>query len=1084
MPVRGRGSGSSGGGGDEPLGYGGAAAGGPGGSGGGGRGQAWATGGLNFDTSGLKEFTKALEKAAEQVERFWKPFTDVNKANQQTKDFFDKLRKEIKATSKQADDAGLKGLIAGGEGERSGGLGGDSTVSAAPGGRPSFERRPLTVSGLMHGRGGAAREAFGQRWEQERVHGGQPFFRSAAHAVGAGAMGGARGGEPIGLASGAAAVLAGAQRYTEATADDAMAIQTTALNIAMSQGQRGDRSLKKYRDELAESLGQRGWGFQGPQDRAMAGLMAQRMGINVMSSGGGLSPVMESAGVMGVLTGTSGAAQMQVQQTMRGAGFINTARMLGVQAQPGGKPQAATQTYQQLRDRIFAPLGRPPTKEEVRLTLRTPGTPSYVLLGQIFQGDTMAQESFTKWVESSAPESKKTAAEGFAAQRGRDITDIETLKESGATTSTAEELRATQEEIGKRQSKTYRGMLEGIETAADAQEQLNRALGAFLGFVQPVTDFFSNLTGIIGQLPSGPLGSDQSGGFGGGGLLGAVGSYAVGRSVFGMLGKGLGGLGGGGGGGGMGGMAGRLGGLAGRLPGGLAATAGRALGGGAVAYGGNKLGQWVSGLGRRDGDANDWAKAAGTVGKWGTFGAGVGTMIAPGLGTAIGGGIGTGIGAVHAGGRALIENADKIGGWLNPFGDPVPDSGRMPTLDWYRSGQSDIGDAPEPSAAQELGSLRGPGKVQGMNADFVARLARMFTDNPKLSLTSGFRSRADQERLYREKPGLAAPPGKSKHEKGLAADIGPRSEYGWIAQNLDKYGLSLPMPSKEPWHVQPAGGVSGGAIEAASQPQPEDAGTGAGAVTGAIGGGVAGPKMIQDYNFLSGGGYKGTTAGGRRAMAASTEGGGVVANATPGAKLNVEEALRLARAAGFRGSALQTMVAIAMGESGLDSGAKGDTTIQTREWGPSVGLWQVRTLKGETDKGTNRDINKLLSDVGFQAKAAWDISGGGQNYQPWSVYTSGKYRQYMPQVQKTMQEKGIGDPVGDQAPVVMVGAQSSGQPGGGLNVTIQNATFKAEIARGSPEEAERFARFIMEILGDRHRLQQIARGTEVAFSGV
>ena len=144
-----------------------------------------------------------------------------------------------------------------------------------------------------------------------------------------------------------------------------------------------------------------------------------------------------------------------------------------------------------------------------------------------------------------------------------------------------------------------------------------------------------------------------------------------------------------------------------------------------------------------------------------------------------------------------------------------------------------------------------------------------------------------------------------------------------------------------------------------------------------------------------------------------------------------------------------------------------------------MGLWQVRTLKAETGKGTTRDINKLLADPNFQARSAWEISGGGRNYRPWSVYTSGAYSKNMSTVQGQMQAKGIGDPVPDAAMQLKIVAPpaAGGGGGGGTTINIANASFTAQIARGTPEEAERFARFVMATLSDRNRILQIQGGS-------
>lgn len=169
-----------------------------------------------------------------------------------------------------------------------------------------------------------------------------------------------------------------------------------------------------------------------------------------------------------------------------------------------------------------------------------------------------------------------------------------------------------------------------------------------------------------------------------------------------------------------------------------------------------------------------------------------------------------------------------VGGIAGLFGDAWPS--------WEREGG--IGDAApvEPTGGAASGKdLRGAKSSDAnMNPEFVKRLAQMFAANPRLSLTSGWRDSATQARLYREKPGLAAPPGSSNHEKGLAADIGPASEYEWIAANAGQFGLYLPMPNTaerkakkkkiEPWHVEGAG-ITGGGVVAAPAPMASDTGT-------------------------------------------------------------------------------------------------------------------------------------------------------------------------------------------------------------------------------------------------------------------
>jgi len=76
----------------------------------------------------------------------------------------------------------------------------------------------------------------------------------------------------------------------------------------------------------------------------------------------------------------------------------------------------------------------------------------------------------------------------------------------------------------------------------------------------------------------------------------------------------------------------------------------------------------------------------------------------------------------------------------------------------------------------------------------------------KLQFNSGYRSQEEQARLYKSMPpGMAARPGSSMHNYGLAADV-QSSQANELQKMglLQKYGLTRPL-SNEPWHLQPQG---------------------------------------------------------------------------------------------------------------------------------------------------------------------------------------------------------------------------------------------------------------------------------------
>lgn len=232
--------------------------------------------------------------------------------------------------------------------------------------------------------------------------------------------------------------------------------------------------------------------------------------------------------------------------------------------------------------------------------------------------------------------------------------------------------------------------------------------------------------------------------------------------------------------------------------GGVALGAGATLATTAAMLAGGLGGSWA---GRKIGGKGTGGKIGSVLG-----GAAGGALTGAALGAFVGGPFApltAGVGAIAGG---------LIGGVAGLFGDAWPV--------WMREGVGDAAEIPAggPASGKDLRGAKS--SDSNMNPEFAKKLQKMFAENPSLSLTSGWRDPATQARLYREKPGLAAPPGHSNHEKGLAADLGPPSEYPWIAANASKYGIFLPMPNTnerkakgkkvEPWHVEPSGAMTAG----------------------------------------------------------------------------------------------------------------------------------------------------------------------------------------------------------------------------------------------------------------------------------
>lgn len=129
-------------------------------------------------------------------------------------------------------------------------------------------------------------------------------------------------------------------------------------------------------------------------------------------------------------------------------------------------------------------------------------------------------------------------------------------------------------------------------------------------------------------------------------------------------------------------------------------------------------------------------------------------------------------------------------------------------------------------------------KLAGLKADFQTAMAG-FIQAAKdaghdIRIQSGKRSTERQAQLWAdavrkygsetEARKWVAPPGRSFHEKGAAADLSyagagmkgnseaARAARLWAHQNAQKYGLTFPL-SNEAWHVEPAGQRGGAAAE-------------------------------------------------------------------------------------------------------------------------------------------------------------------------------------------------------------------------------------------------------------------------------
>lgn len=117
--------------------------------------------------------------------------------------------------------------------------------------------------------------------------------------------------------------------------------------------------------------------------------------------------------------------------------------------------------------------------------------------------------------------------------------------------------------------------------------------------------------------------------------------------------------------------------------------------------------------------------------------------------------------------------------------------------------------------------------------------------------------------------------------------------------------------------------------------------------------------------------------------------------------LSAQEIYRFARLAGFAPDQAQTMTAIALAESGGNTGAHNPVGEDSR------GLWQINVAAHQDLAGVD------LSDPLENARAAYRVSGQGGNISPWTVTHGGgdaRYLQFRDEAQAAAQL--AGDPPG------------------------------------------------------------------------
>ena len=156
--------------------------------------------------------------------------------------------------------------------------------------------------------------------------------------------------------------------------------------------------------------------------------------------------------------------------------------------------------------------------------------------------------------------------------------------------------------------------------------------------------------------------------------------------------------------------------------------------------------------------------------------------------------------------------------------------------------------------------------------------------------------------------------------------------------------------------------------------------------------------------------------------------------------------------------------------------------LQNEKWGPSIGLFQIRSLKDWKKWNDPYRDAKRLPDPSFNTDAALKKSKQGSNWKPWTAYTQGSYLKHLAEADSMAANVGVG---GGQEGVNLPSSFASSAAMGNSNITITGGrsgggsvnvhlNMNVTISQGSVQEADRLVRLVGEKLKHDITLKQIA----------
>jgi len=112
--------------------------------------------------------------------------------------------------------------------------------------------------------------------------------------------------------------------------------------------------------------------------------------------------------------------------------------------------------------------------------------------------------------------------------------------------------------------------------------------------------------------------------------------------------------------------------------------------------------------------------------------------------------------------------------------------------------------------------------------------------------------------------------------------------------------------------------------------------------------------------------------------------------AEPG-KLNAVGIAAMSMSVGCTPGQAVVATAVGLAESNGRTDAVGDVSLMNSTWSYSAGVHQIRGLHREHGTYGWRDPQALLHDMHHNVAAMFEISGGCRNWQPWTMFTNGRW---------------------------------------------------------------------------------------------